>query len=96
MYANRLAAAALGLAVGLGAVALPAYAMPVDALSCQQLWVKRNAIYKVNGYCFKTTRARNYFGNAGCYIDEMDDVHMSKSEMQKVLLYKHWETVNGC
>ena len=96
MYANRLAAAALGLAVGLGVVALPAQATPVDALSCQQLWVKRNMIYKVNGYCFKTTRARNYFGNAGCYIDDMDDVPLSKSEMSKVLTYKHWETVNGC
>ena len=65
MYASRLAAVALGLAVGLGAIVSPAQAVPVDALSCKQLWVKRNQIYKSNGYCFKTTRARNYFGNAG-------------------------------
>ncbi len=96
MSANRLAAVALGLAAGAGAIALPAYAMPVDALSCQQLWVKRNQIYKMNGYCFKTARARNYFGNGGCYVQDMSDVPLSKSELDQVLTYKHWETVNGC
>ena len=96
MYASRLAAVALGLAAGLGAIASSAQAMPVDALSCKQLWVKRNQIYKANGYCFKTSKARSYFGNAGCYIDDMNDVTLSKSEMNRVLTYKHWEEVNGC
>jgi hypothetical protein len=96
MYASRLTAAALGLAVGLGAIASSVQAVPVDALSCKQLWVKRNQVYKANGYCFKTAKARSYFGNAGCYVDDMDDVSMSKSEMQRVLTYKHWEEVNGC
>ena len=96
MYASRLAAVALGLAAGLGAIASSAQAMPVDALSCKQLWVKRNQIYKANGYCFKTSKAINYFGNAGCYIDDMNDVTLSKSEMNRVLTYKHWEEVNGC
>ena len=96
MYASRLAAAALGLASGLGVVASTAHAVPVDALSCKQLWVKRNQIYKANGYCFKTSKAINYFGNAGCYVDDMSDVSLSKKEMQRVMTYKHWETVNGC
>jgi hypothetical protein len=96
MYANRLVAVALGLAVGAGAITPPAIAMPVDALSCHQLWVKRNQIYKFNGYCFQTAKARNYFGNAGCYIHDMNDVPLSKSELDRVLTYKHWETVNGC
>ena len=96
MYASRLATVALGLAVGMGAIALPAQAVPVDALSCQALWVKRNQIYKANGYCFKTTRAINYFGNAGCSFDEMSDVPLSKGERKRVMTYKHWEEVNGC
>jgi hypothetical protein len=96
MYASRLVAAALGLAFGLGAIVSPAQAVPVDALSCKQLWVKRNQIYKTNGYCFKTAKARNYFGNAGCYVSDMDAVSMSSNEMQRVLTYKHWEQVNGC
>ena len=96
MYASRLAAAALGLAVGLGAIVTSAQAVPVDALSCKQLWMKRNQIYKANGYCFKTAKARSFFGNAGCYVHDMDDVSMSNSEMQRVMTYKHWEEVNGC
>jgi hypothetical protein len=96
MYASRLAAAALGLACGLGVIDSTAHAVPVDALSCKQLWVKRNQIYKANGYCFKTAKAISYFGNAGCYVDDMSDVSLSKKEMQRVMTFKHWEEVNGC
>ena len=96
MYATSLAAAALALAAGLGTVATSAFAMPVDAMSCKQLWVKRNAIYKANGYCFKTTKAIKYFGNAGCYVDDMSDVSLSKKEMKRVMTFQHWEQVNGC
>lgn len=96
MYATRLAAVTLGLAAGLGILAASAQAMPADAMSCKQLWVKRNQIYKANGYCFKTAKAIKYFGNAGCYIDDMSDVPLSKGEMKRVKTYRHWEEVNGC
>lgn len=96
MQANRLAAAAVGLALGLGAIVTTAEAVPVDALSCKQLWVKRNKIYKANGYCFKTAKAINYFGNSGCTFDDMDEVPLTKSERRRVETYKHWEAVNGC
>ena len=49
-----LAAATLGAAVSL------AYAQ-----SCQELWYERNTYYKQGGFCFKTARAINTFGNAG-------------------------------
>ena len=39
-----------------------------QAQSCQALWVERNTYYKQAGYCFRTRRAIEYFGNAGCYI----------------------------
>jgi hypothetical protein len=35
---------------------------------CQALWVERNTYYKQAGYCFRTRRAIEYFGNQGCYI----------------------------
>jgi hypothetical protein len=56
----------------------------------------RNQIYKDNGYCFKTKRARSYFGNGGCYVDDESDVQMSWKERKLVMKYKHWETVKGC
>ena len=34
--------------------------------TCYTLWGMRNLIYKENGYCFQTARAREAFGNAGC------------------------------
>lgn len=91
MYATRLAAAALAPAAGLGIIAASAQALPMDAMSCKQLWVKRNQIYKANGYCFKTEKAIKYFGNADCYID----VPLSKKEMKRVMTYRHWEEGRG-
>jgi hypothetical protein len=97
MKTRYLALAAL-VAVG-GAVSTPASAMPADAayvVSCQDIWVMRNQIYKDNGYCFKTKKARNYFGNGGCWVDDEGDVSLSSKETKLVLKYKHWESVKGC
>ena len=41
---------------------------------CDDLWVQRNSIYKAYGYCFKTPKAINYFGNAGCQYDNEGDI----------------------
>jgi len=98
MKTRYLALAAL-VAAGGAVSTLPAGAMPGDAakvLSCQDLWVLRNQIYKDHGYCFKTARARNYFGNGGCWIADEGDVGLSSKELSLVLYYKHWEAKRGC
>ena len=98
MNTRYLALAALVAASG-AVSTLPASAMPDDAaavVSCQDISVMRNQIYKDNGYCFKTKRARSYFGNGGCYVDDESDVQMSWKERKLVMKYKHWETVKGC
>lgn len=97
MKTHCLALAALVAVVG-AVSTLPASAMPNDAavVSCQDLWVMRNQIYKDNGYCFKTKRTRSYFGNGGCYVDDEGDVQMSWKERKLVMQYRHWETVKGC
>jgi len=56
----------------------------------------RNQVYKDHGYCFKTEKARTYFGNGGCYVDDEGDVQMSWKERKLVMKYKHWETMKGC
>jgi hypothetical protein len=61
-----LAAATLGAAVPVA-----------SAQNCIDLWVERNTYYKQAGYCFKTPRAINYFGNAGCIYDNERDVPLS-------------------
>ena len=56
----------------------------------------RNTIYQENGYCFQTRKARNYFGNEGCYIDDMEDVKMSSIERSNVGQIVAVEKALGC
>jgi hypothetical protein len=50
---------------------------PVAAASCAELWYAGNAIYKEAGYCFRTARSIQAFGNAGCSYDDVADVPLS-------------------
>ena len=82
-----LASAGLGLAMS---------ATPAKAGVCEDLWVQRNSIYKAYGYCFKTAKAINYFGNAGCVYDNEASIPMSRADKQTVLTIKKREKVLGC
>ncbi len=62
-------------------------------LSCQRLWVMRNQIYKNNGYCFRTRRARNFFGNAGCWTS---NPRLSRAERARVNAIRRVERAKGC
>ena len=73
-----------------------AMATPARAGVCLDLWVERNSIYKAYGYCFKTRKAINYFGNAGCIYDNAADVPMSRSDKRRVLSLKRREKQLGC
>ena len=63
---------------------------------CEELWVQRNQIFKDNGYCFKTSRAINYFGNAGCDYDDEFSIPLSRSEQRQVDRIKRQERRYGC
>ena len=52
----------------------------VATLSCEELWFRRNSIFKTAGYCFKTRSAISTFGNAGCSFDDIDQVPLSSSD----------------
>lgn len=82
-----LASAGLGLAMS---------ATTAKAGVCQDLWVQRNSIYKAYGYCFKTAKAINYFGNAGCVYDNEASIPMSRADKQAVLAIKKREKALGC
>jgi hypothetical protein len=51
---------------------------------CQSLWVERAAIYKDAGLCFKTPRAIEYFGNAGCTYLREEDVPLSPRAARRI------------
>ena len=52
----------LGLGLTLCALIGGAQAQSYDAMSCDELWYARNAIFAAKGYCFKTDRAVQAFG----------------------------------
>ncbi len=65
----------------------------LSSLSCPQLWVARNEIYHRNGYCFKTRRGINFFGNGGCWTD---NAQLNGIEQTNVARIKRQERNYGC
>jgi YARHG domain-containing protein len=63
---------------------------------CHSLWVERAAIYKDAGLCFKTARAINYFGNAGCRYDDEADVPLTPREIARLEKLLAQERANRC
>ncbi len=64
--------------------------------SCQILWEIRNTIYHENGYCFKTKKAKNHFGNAGCTYNDMGSVPLNAYERANVGAIVKAEKQKGC
>ena len=64
--------------------------------SCQELWVARNQIYKNSGYCFKTARAREFFGNGACTFDDVDAGPISDADRRYITQIKKLEAQKGC
>jgi hypothetical protein len=64
--------------------------------SCEGLYDLRNTIYKENGYCFKTERAIDYFGNEGCYITQQSRVKLNGIEKYNVAQIVAVEKQFGC
>lgn len=73
-------------------VASPAHA----DFPCDELWAERNAAYKDAGYCFKTARAIQAFGNAGCKYDEIGDVPLSPRDRAKIADIQREERTRNC
>ena len=65
-------------------------------LSCQALWEVRNAIYFQNGYCFKTERALDVFGNEGCFVTNQSRVRLNQFERQNISRIVAVEKQKGC
>lgn len=64
--------------------------------SCQVLWDLRNSIFKENGYCFKTQRAKDYFGNKGCWVTQQSKVKLNSFEKYNVNQIVAVEAEMGC
>ena len=59
-----------------------------DYNKCHNAWEDRNAVYKAKNYCFKTTKAKNWFGNAS---NCKTKVTLSGSDWRKINAAKKLE-----
>jgi hypothetical protein len=80
----------------LAAATLGATASVASAQNCGDLWVERNTYYKQAGYCFKTRRAIEYFGNAGCGYYNERDVPLSAAVRARINQIVRTERAYGC
>ena len=69
---------------------------PAQAQTCQSLWIERNQIYKDSGYCFKTQRAIDFFGNDGCSVSNENALRLSRSDRRRVDEIVRLERAKGC
>lgn len=95
-YAMRLSTALTLIGLASASLGMAINATPARAGVCEDLWVQRNSIYKSYGYCFKTAKAKNYFGNAGCAYNNAANIPMSRGDKQSVLAIKKREKALGC
>ncbi len=68
----------------------------LSALSCGDLWHRRNSIYARNGYCFKTERGIRVFGNKNCRFNNDELVPLSDAEREEVRTIRDIEQQKGC
>ncbi|PZN95160.1 MAG: YARHG domain-containing protein [Hyphomicrobiales bacterium] len=91
MRRTLLTTASLGLLLGLAAIPAPAWAE-----TCDDLWYARNEIYKAQGYCFRTRRGIEAFGNAGCRYDNAEDLPLSNSQRRSIAEIQREERARRC
>jgi hypothetical protein len=68
----------------------------LNALSCDALWTVRNSIFDENGYCFKTTKAKNTFSNEDCFVSDATKLKLNAYERANVDRVVEVERRKGC
>ena len=63
---------------------------------CDDLWSRRNAIFKAAGYCFRSQRGVRTFGNGGCQFDDEADVPLSARQREQVAQIRAAERLLAC
>jgi hypothetical protein len=64
--------------------------------SCEGLAHFRNSIFQARGYCFKTARAIEQYGNSSCRFQNQADVPLNEFERANVATFVAAERAKGC
>jgi hypothetical protein len=68
----------------------------LDGTDCGTLWTLRNSIYNDAGYCFKTERAKEFFINEGCTIEDIDAVPLNEFQRHNIEVIAAAEKKSNC
>ena len=71
-------------------------AREAEKLGCDQLYTVRNGIFASRGYCFKSGRGQDEFGNEGCTYTDQDQVPLNDYERANVRVIQSIEKRRGC
>ena len=86
----------MSTAVAALAVAATWEVSAASAQDCGALWVERNTYYKQAGYCFRTRRAIQSFGNASCCIHDEARIRFAPHIRRRIDELLQLEWVLGC
>ena len=93
----RTIAGAASAGAGAGKASPPPPAAKTSSDTCDSLWLRRNTIWKRNGYCFSSARAKQALVNAGCSRDQAAArAAMSASDLAEVDALSAQEQGMGC
>ena len=65
-------------------------------LDCDVLWEIRNQIYFDAGYCFKTERALDFFGDDECEFEDAEDLDFNTYQVRNISRIQDAEKRNQC
>ena len=68
----------------------------LDGPNCDFLYMMRNDIFASHGYCFKTAKAIQSFGNDNCRTSNFDELGLNRVEKANVETIVLAEQNKGC
>ncbi len=71
-------------------------AMGYASLTCEELWERKQEIYRSNSYCLTDEAAIAKFGNDGCRFKELSEVSFSGADTNKLDLIARNEERKSC
>jgi hypothetical protein len=96
MRCGELGARTIAFTILIASLGTAANKVHAQGNACDQLWWERNSIYHSAGFCFKTERGINAFGNAGCRYYSEFQLPLSFSDRARINEIVARERQLGC
>ena len=75
---------------------VPVSKAELEPLTCETLWILRNSIFDQAGYCFKTQKAKDWFNNEDCKVEDAAALNISPVQKSNIDKIKAMESWKGC